>query len=324
MDMPEAVRAYLDQTLGQVEQFSADPDSLWKVGERGLQMETAGKIIAGRAFIALRDALLPGEFAAELAKRLIPRPSAYKAIEVYELFAALPDLRVVQALAQLGITKAIAIKHWTKDEQLTLAAGKPVRGLTLETAVDLSTRDFAEAIRDPEQIKAAKKIKTLEADKEGLEAQVKELKGALKHRYETLKMPDFAAHARQESVALSEQMMLGITALEELVTDHLGSKEAVHTFPEWRDRAAGTLYHSLRAVHARTQQLLERIEEDYGAPVTGKIDYEHTFSEGELLLAKDALSVIQQRHKAQADNREAQRKNAKGERGRPRKIKDES
>lgn len=322
--MPEPVRAYLDSTLGQVEQFTSDPASLWKVGERGLQMETAGKIIAGRAFIALRDALPPGEFAAELAKRLIPRPSAYKAIEVYELFAALPDLRVVQALAQLGITKAMALKHWSRDEQLQLAAGKPVRGLTLEAAVDLSTRDFADAIRDPDLIKADKKIKTLEADKEGLQAEVKELKGALKHRYEVLKMPDFAAHARQESVALSEQMMLSITALEDLVTDHLGGKEATQTYPEWRDRAAGTLYHSVRAVHARTQQLLERLEEDFGPTVTGKIDYEHTFSEGELLLAKDALGVILQRHKTQAENREAKRQHEKGGRGRPRKIRAES
>ena len=321
LDFPEPVKSYLSQTLGNIEQVVSDQGSLWEVGVRGLQMETAGKIIAGRAFVALRDQLQPGEVAAELARRMIPRSSFYKAIEVYDLFVALPDLRVVQAFAALGITKAMAIRGWGEEDQLALASGKKVRGLTLDAAVDMPTRDFADAIREPELVKASKKIATLEADKEGLQAEVKELKGALKHRYEVLKMPDFAAHARQESVALSEQMMASVTALEELLTDQLASKEAIHTFPEWRDRAAGTMYHSIRAAHARTQALLARMEEEFGEQVTGKIDYEHTLSDGELLIAKEALDVILKRHKTDAENREAKRQNEKGGKGRPRKIK---
>jgi hypothetical protein len=322
--MPQQLQAYLEQTLGHFETITGDVETLWAAGKRGLLMETAGKILAGRAFQELKNSLLPGQFSAELASRMIARRSAYDAIEVYEFFAALPDLHVVQALAQLGITKAMAIKAWDRKEQQALASGKAVRGITLDAAVEMSTREFDEKIRDPELVKADKKIATLEAAKEGLQAELKDLKGQLRHRYDSIKMPDFAAHARQEGVALGEQMMLAVTALEDLVSDRLQDNTDAKNFPEWAQRAAGTVFHTALSVQARLQGLLQRIQDDFGKDVTGKLDFEHTLSDGELLVAKGALDIILKRHQTSAENRDAKRQNDKGGRGRPKKIKAEA
>lgn len=319
--LSKPLQTYLESTLGQIGDISGDPAKLWDAGQRGLQMEVAGRILAGRAFQALSESVEPRTLSSELAARGIARRTFYDAIDLYELFAAMPQLEFVRTCAQIEFSKVRELVRLPREEALALAAGKKVRGITIEAAASLPTREFAEALRDPELVKAGRKIATLEADKEGLQAEVKELKGALKHRYEALKMPDFAAHARQESVALAEQVSLSITAFEELLTEKLGSKEAISTYPEWRERAAGTMYHSLRAVHARTQALLAKMEEEFSESVTGKIDYEHSFSEGELEIAKDSLGIILKRHKTLAENRDAERANAKGGRGRPRIVK---
>jgi len=294
---------------------------LWAVAQRAFEMEMAGRVVAGRALLELSKRLDQAEFAEELTRRHVSRSAYYNAVAVYQAFAELPDEQSVQTFGQLGQTKAITLLTWTPEERLAFAKGQKVRGLTVDQAVEMSAREFAEAARDPELIKAGKKIAALEADNEGLEAEVKELKGALKHRYEALKMPDFAAHARQEAVALAEQMTLSITALEDVVTDRLiGDKEA-KTYPEWAERAAGTLYHSLRSVHARTEELLAKIHAQWGKPVTGKLDFEHSLTDGELQMAKDALGIVLKRHKTLAENRDAERANAKGGRGRPRTVK---
>jgi len=320
-DLPKPLQAYLESTLGHIGEIAHDAEQLWDVGMRGLQLEIAGRILAGRAFQALSESLEPRTLSAELAARNIPRRSFYDAIDVYEMFAVLPQVEFVRACAQIEFSKIREMGRLPREEFLALASGKKIRGITLDAAAGMTVREFADAVRDPELVKASKKVAALQADKEGLAAELKELKGALKHRYENLKMPDFAAHARQESIALAEQMSLSVAAFEELIGERLSTDKEAKLYPEWVTRSAGTAYHSLRSVHARTQMLLERMEEQYGPEVTGKVDYEHTLSEGELLIARDSLAIILKRHKVEAENREADRANAKGGRGRPRSKK---
>jgi hypothetical protein len=318
-----SLQAFLAKAFEQIEQAGADEDSLWAASDAGEQMEMVGRLVAGRANLELINRLGDQKVSEELRSRGKKRSTFYEQVEIFKAYNAIPSAEQIAALAAVGYTKSRLIASWTKEERLALVAGKEVRGITIHEAASLSTREFAQATRDPDLVKASKKIQALAADKEGLEAEVKELKGALKHRYETLKMPDFAAHARQEAVALSEQMTLSVTALEDLVEDRLVNDKDAKAYPEWAQRAAGTLYHSVRAVQARTQELLQRLEKQYGKAVTGKIDFEHALSPGELALAKDALNVVLKRHKVQAENREADRANAKGGRGRPRSKKAE-
>lgn len=320
LDLSKALRAYLDEVGRPSAAGIASLDDAEQVLRQHMDSEAASRVMQGWVLASVHA--MGVESLRELATRVaMNRETMRQRVDYFRLFQEAPDLQSVRTCAHLEFSIAREVAKWPREDQLAFIGGKPVRGITAAEARSLTAREFVQATRDPDLVKASKKIATLEADKEGLQAEVKELKGALKHRYEVLKMPDFAAHARQESVALSEQMMASVTALEELLTDQLASKEAMHTFPDWRDRAAGTMYHSIRAAHARTQALLARMEEEFGEHVTGKIDYEHTLSDGELLIAKEALDVILKRHKTDAENREAKRQNEKGGKGRPRKIK---
>lgn len=315
--MPAPLQSYLQATLAQIADAGDDAETLWAVAQRAFEMEMAGRVVAGRALLELSKRLDKAEFAAELASRHVSRSAYFNAVAVYQAFAELPDERSVQTFGLLGQAKAVAVLSWSPKERLAFARGEKVRGVTADQAVEMSAREFAEAVRDPELVKAGKQIASLEADNEALQADLKALQGQLKHRYENLKMPDFAAHARQESVALAEGMLLSVTALEALVQERLTEDKEAGLYPEWAERAAGTLYHSARAVHARLEALMARIHEQWGKPVTGKIDFEHSLSPGELEIAAGALDIVVKRHAAQAHNREADRIKAKGGRGRP-------
>lgn len=211
----------------------------------------------------------------------------------------------------VSVTKLPALARMSNEDLATKAESGE-----LDELAAIPRDELTDLVR-----KLKKKVSVLEHDKDGLSHELKESRGSLRARYENLKMPDFAAHARQESVALAEQMSLSVAAFEELIGERLSTDKEAKLYPEWVTRSAGTAYHSLRSVHARTQMLLERMEEQYGPEVTGKVDYEHTLSDGELLIARDSLAIILKRHKTQAENREADRANAKGGRGRPRSKK---
>ena len=84
--------------------------------------------------------------------------------------------------------------------------------------------------------------------------------------------------------------------------------------------AAGTFFHGLRAIHARTGHLLRQLAETF-PEVTDKVGFEHQLKPGELDAFKHARELVLGRIKVAASNREAERHNAKGGRGRPRDIK---
>jgi hypothetical protein len=321
--LSDALRAYLDEAGRPGEVAIGSLDDAERALRQHMDSETASRVMQGYILACVQAA--GGESLRELSTRVdMSHETVRQLVSVFRLFQAAPSLQTVRNCAQLEFSIAREVAKWPHEQQIAFVAGDEVRGITIADAKGMSAREFAAAARDPEVERLKKQAAAKDATIEGLQADLKEAEYKFRQRYESLKMPDFAAHARQESVALAEQMMLTVVSFEELVTEQLGCKEAVSTYPEWRERAAGTLYHSLRAAHARAQQLLERLEEEFGASVTGKVDYEHTLSAGELLLAKDALGVILKRHQAQASNREAVRKNAKGERGRPRMIRDEA
>lgn len=316
--MPQPLQTYLQATLAQIDTVANDEESLWQVGQRGLQMEMAGRIIAGRAFLELCER--SHNISEELGRRRIARRTFYDAIDVYRLYAELPDAESVRALAHVGQTKAIAIARWPREEAIALAHGQMVRGITLEDAIELPTRDFMQAVKPPELAQAERKIRELELDRDAANAELREMRDAMRHRYDVLKIPPDAARARQETVALCEQIALSVTSLESLAGE-LASGELHMHFPDWAERAAGTLYHSLLSQHARIQTMLDRLAEQWGQKVTGRLEYEFTLSEGEAAVARDALAIITQRHRVAQDNRDAERANAAGGRGRPRKIK---
>lgn len=325
LDVPGPLRAYLETTLGQVASVSDDPDALWQLAERGLQMEIAGKIIAGRACQQLRDSLEAPDISAELSRRMIPKSSFYQAIEVYQLFAELPDLRVVQALAQLGITKALATKKWDDKEHLALATGKEVRGITLDAAVDMSTRDLDAHLKawqeenDDKVAKLQKDLAQSETQNDILRNQVKQLARAGAALQAEEDLPHFALVVRQEFMALTEAMSFALDNLEAIAGEHLFADVKHPERHKFQPVAAGTAYFALAGIHARAQQLLQRIEKEFKG-VGGMVTTDQQLTAAEIKRFQEQRDQLVAMHQAEAKKRDDARENNRpGKRGAKRK-----
>ncbi|HVT35745.1 MAG TPA: hypothetical protein VHE37_09175 [Nevskiaceae bacterium] len=325
--LPKPLQQYLQQTLVQIGDLGGDTHGLWAAAERGLQMEAAGQILAGRALIELREHLPQGAFSSGLADRNIARRSAYNAIEAFEVFAELPNLDSVRALAQLGITKARALKHWSPDEHKAFASGKPVRGIQLDAAVELSSRDLVEQQRDwqlqneSQLRKLQSSNATLETKVETLQNEITRLQRAGSYVVAEEDLPDFARTVRQEALANTEQMAWCLDALQAAAEEHLFAKGKSHPSEfKFKPIAAGTLYYSLAAIHARAQLLLKRIQDQFGDSATGMLTIDMQLSPAEIVRFQEQREQLLATHQAKAKARDNQRENTRpGKRGAKRK-----
>ena len=324
-DMPKPLQQYLQKTLGQIDSVASDPDSLWQAGQRGLQMEAAGKILAGKAFSLLREQLPSREFATGLADCGIPRRTAYDAIEAYELFSALPNFNSVCALGLLGITKARALSHWPADDHAAFAAGKTVRGLSLVEAAELSSRDITQQQREwaLQNESATRKLREeLANTKTQLETARNEnlrLMRSGPHVLADEDLPQFALIARQESLAMTEQMSFCLDTLQAVIEQQLLVPAKKHDDERFRPVAAGTAYFALAGIQARAQQLLKRLQVEFGE-VGEVLTTEQQLSKAEIKRFLENRERLLAQHKADAQARDDDRENNRpGKRGAKRK-----
>lgn len=294
--MPASVSDYLQQALGtlDLELATASADQAWSAAQRGLQLETAGKILAGRALIHLRETLEKREFSAGLADRGIARSTAYDSIEVYNLFAALPDGTSVRALGQIGATKVMAFRQWAHDDLAALAQGEEVHGLTLDQVADLSAREVQALVKQAEQKDAA--IGRLESEKTKLETELRRLReDARKTRsLQALEdLPPFAREAREEAMVLSEQIMLAVELLEDVAGRCLLAEVDHPERLRWQPAAAATMVHAVGAPLARAAHLLRRLQQAFPTETAGAPDADALLEPGEarlFLTSRDRLA----------------------------------
>lgn len=325
IDIPAPIKAYLQATLGQVAQVGDDPTSLWAIGERSLQMETAGKILAGKAFIALRESLPPREFSAGLAERNIARSSAYHAIDAWQMFSGLDDLSSVQALAQIGVTKALALRHMTPDEHRALADGEIVRGLSIDQLAEMSSREVQQQQREW-QLAHDDAIQKLEREKAQLKNQldiVTNQKNQLARAGQALQaeedMPLFALTVRQEFLAQTEAMTFALDNLQLIAGENLFTELKHPEAPRWQPVAASTAFFALAGLQARVQQLMTAIAETYPDNVS-MVTNEAQLTAAELKRYAEQRDQLIGMAKAAAKKRDDDRQNnVPGKRGAKRK-----
>lgn len=294
--LPAALGEYLEQALGSLEigLLDASAEDAWAATQRCLAMEAAGKILAGRALTHLRDTLDKRAFSAGLAERGISRSSAYYAIDVYEMFAALPDGPSVHALAQIGATKAMAFRKWAPEQISALAHGEEVNGLTLDQAADLSSRELETLTRQVLQKDAA--IGRLESERTRLETELRRLReDARKTRsLQALEdLPPFAREAREEAMVLSEQIMLAVELLEDVAGRCLLAEVDHPERLRWQPAAAATMVHAVGAPLARAAHLLRRLQQAFPTETAGAPDADALLEPGEarlFLTSRDRLT----------------------------------
>lgn len=326
--LPKPVQQYLESTLGKLDGaiLSGDLDAAWQVAERSLQLETAGKILAGAAFKRLRGELAPLEFTKGLVERNIARSTAYDAISIADLFSSFPSVGVVRALGQLGPTKAMALRHLKPDEFEALAAGKPVHGLTLDAASEMSSRELQQAAlaSDHEVTTLRRKVTQLETETETAQANYDRLKAQLASQFDNLQMPIFAAEARAEVAALTEKALLCIEQLAELVSSHIVGKRSEPDAQRFQRIVAGTLYHCLIPVGARVHDVCDQLYKSFGKEVT-EVRYEFQLKKDESKHYVRQRSAILEQAANEKHNRAVARESAdaavSGKRGRGRPLK---
>jgi hypothetical protein len=324
----EHLRAYLQlqtiQGAGSV-LSPREVDQAWDIVAKGLQMEVVGRVIAGFHLKALKASLPSGEFCAALAERNIARSTSNDAINTFDLFNALPSAQAVESIAQIGVTKAFMLRHWSVDEIGEFVDGAEVRGLTYETATELSTRELIERQRqwllerDQELDKATKRAERAElaAETARNEAEAERLKNQARHR--PGEPPDWFRIVRHEASCQTEEMLVALDLLTQTLNAHLFGSTAPD--PELSDAAAGAVYHALRPIALRAANLLARIHDRFGEDVTGAARSEFMLMGEEAEQAERERRVILQAATLKAKNREVERANsAPGRKGRKRKT----
>lgn len=322
VDMPATITGYLHQALGSlnIELATGNDEQAWTAVSKGMELEAAGKILAGRALVHLRQTLDSGAFSAGLAERSIPRRTAYDAIDTYALFASLPDGESVRALAQLGVTKSMSLARWPTEQIAALAHGEEINGLTIEQAAEMSTRELDAIAKQAMQEGA--RVKALESEnlrlKERLELSAKMAKD-LGRLEANEAVPLFAREVREEAMFVSETMMISLQSLEDTADASLFAEIKHPERMRWQTASARTLYHALATPVARALALMERAKAVMGDDSDTALVVDSQLEPSELKRFETMRDALLQRLQAEKQDRDDQRANTQpGRRGRRR------
>lgn len=320
--MPSHLQAYVTQAVQQIGAIGNDEASLWRASDMGEQMEMAGRLIAGRANLELSTRVDNRKLAEELRTRGKNRAGFYYSIDVYKAYEALPDAQKVEALAGLGYTKSRALLSWSPEERLALVSDEEVRGLTLDAAAAMPSREFEEwqkawrNSRDEELRKAHARAESAEGRAEAAKNELQRERSDAAKRARESGLAPFAQAAREDAIALTEEMDVCLDGLGKLVNVLSSGTEAAR-HPNDAGTAAGTLYHALLGVQARSQALLIGLGEQFSEQITAVPRSEQLLNPGEVERALAQRQRLLGRAEVEAHNRKADRENSRaGRKGR--------
>lgn len=266
-------------------------------------------VIAGLHLLAARDQFKHGEWLAHLEQIGIDR---FRAVEFQRLattYAGLPP-EARKQLVSGGKVRALAI---TQLDQEALEAAYGSGDLARMAALPKS--ELLAEVRKLRQ-RQIKHSHELEKANDRYE----KLKGQLDHRHDHLQMPEFAAVTREEAAALTEKMLACVESLCTLVEQNLLGERDEPEGERFQRMAAGTLYHSLVPVAARSLDVLRMIESHHGKDVIASVKFDHQLVKQESAHYLKMRAALLEQHAKQEHSRDAVRVNAKGGRGRPRKV----
>ncbi len=323
LDVPSPLGEYLQTTLGRMDLklASATVDEAFVIAGRGLQMEMAGKIFAGRALIHLRDTMEKRSFAAGLRERGIPLRTAYDSIALYQTFASLPDSESVRALARIGTTKVGVLSRLSGNDLAALAHGDEVHGITLEQAEELSSRDLDALVKQVESPNTElSRLATTNAKLETELSKFRQQARAQAALRASEDLPLFAREPREEALVASEAMMQSLELIDDAVLRNLLAEVDHPEALRWQPAAARTVAYALGPVAMRIGRLIKELRERFGDSVIGPLDADSFLEPSEALglmmgrqqLLKQAQELAQGRDDARANSTPGKRGRKRG------------
>jgi len=296
-------------------------DGLWSMAEFGERMELTGALLTGLANRELATRVGSRELAAELRARGRTRSAFDYSIRQVEALELLPEGEQVAALARLGSTKLRQMLAWQPDERADFASGKPVRGITLEEAEALPTREFEARAkpRAPELEAAQVEIAKLKTERDIAKQQMAALTRAARALETDGEFPMFVRETRQEAFAAEH----GIGFL----LDNLALLMGVHVLAEVKHPEAARFQPVIAAnceavlghIEARVRSLRGQLRAHYPDCGDTPIEHDHQLSHEEAVLLRERLKRMSYRLDKEQRQREVDRVNSQdGRRGRQR------
>lgn len=311
------LRDYLESRV-KLDLTDLSVDGLWEMSDRGEQMEMAGLLLTGLANRELSTRVDSQKLAQELRQRGKPRAKFYYAMQAVEAFEALPDQSATAALAALGPTKVRALMSWHEHERAAFASGATVRGLTIDEAAELPTREFEKLSKplSPEVERLATTNAKLETELSKFRQQAR-AQAALRASED---LPLFAREPREEALLASEAMMQSLELIDDAVLRNLLAEVDHPEALRWQPAAARTVAYALGPVAMRIGRLIKELRERFGDSVIGPLDADSFLEPSEALglmmgrqqLLKQAQELAQGRDDARANSTPGKRGRKRG------------
>lgn len=269
LDLSEPLRAFLAEAGQPGAAQITSLDEAESIFRQHQQAETASRVMQGWVLASVK-AMGEESFAQVVTRVTVSRPQAYQLIAYFHLFQSVPDLDSVRRCAHLEFTLAREVAKWPQLEQIAFCGGEEVRGVTIEQARDMTSREFIAAAKPQAIAQLEAQVQDQQQIIDGLEKAIKTLRqqpGAV-----SPSLPPQYAALRDESVFLTCKMAEEVARLR-AESDRLLIDRDWRNQPESQPRmaVAAHVYHALNGVMVMAAGLLESIHLTYSQYVTGDI-----------------------------------------------------
>lgn len=312
-ELSETLRQYLQQSQLALQLEAAKPEhrraELRKCRDAGL----IANVMQGFWLADIEAAEGTEAVRAACAELNIGKTTRYNSVAQFRRFNQFHDLDVVQALAALEPSKFDALT-FGDDEWTEFARGESVRGLTLETSVEMTRSELQKQQRDW-QLAHDDQVQKLERDNAKLRNDLdiaNNLRKTLARAGAALQaeedLPPFALTVRQEFLALTESMSFCLDNLQAIAAEHLFAEVKHPDAHRYQPVAAATAYFALNGIHARAWMLLKQMREAYPDDL-GMVTLDAQLTPAEIKRHEEQREQLLAVHQAAAKARENAREN---------------
>lgn len=283
--------------------LAASNETLAALGAEELGRAEMSVLRAGAYFLMLKQQAGHGGFAASLGAAGVTPDRAQRAMQIARYVSSLPADQA-KRIAALPRSKVLPLVN--ADQEVV---GDLLEAGSLDGATPLSVRELRERLKKAEgQVATLKtRLSTSESEKVRL---ARERSRILTEE----DLPPFALETRQEALALTEQMGFSIDSLQDIVTQNLLTRVKHPEAQRFQPIAAGTAYHAIAAMHARTGHLLTLLQSHFGDAIADP-DVKYAFSPAEVQVFTAARERLLEAQKADAKARSDKRADTPGKPG---------
>lgn len=329
--IPAHVREYLetqDSPVRQGLEFISnleDEDTFISADKQLESAEKTARILRGFLYARYRDLSDGRTFTAFLAKRGIPRATAYDYINEAQTYARLPNAQACATVAQIGQVKTRLLSQLPNEQLALFLSGDPVLGITLDEASTMTKDEFKAVISEhlhttnTELAKANQELGRLSAKLEVTQHELADTREQLNRKFSELPFPPWVIAVREESTIHGDTALRAIEGLSlalEQVKKHTHNSLKGDELAEYR-AAASLVYHQLVGVFAGVKTLLEDAQSFIPDSVIQHFDMGLPLTEGELRVRMEHRERLFQNETAQENHRAKNRAAKTQGRGRP-------